>query len=292
MKKIIVTTLLFFVFALSAYAQIKVVNVSAGTGSAAYFGNVTSFSFSEPVKLIVDISGVPVLVAEENANRKIYLWGFIQGCCGSGRNGDWTNSNEANVMTKEATNKWSITLPSVKEFMQASYKQAKDAAVSSNRPANETRFGFLVKGKDGTGDIKSQDMEIPFTGPVFSPSVFTAFPANFAQGDVVTFTFDKNLENNAALKALNEFYIYMEADVKVGANTTVRIPVTAANVGNTPSLKMTEAGGTKFTFVGIPSRYFTLAAGETITEIRVVIQSRTDANVNSGIKKNPVFIAK
>lgn len=299
MKKniLFIITIFLLCFSFQVKAQ-KIVNVSASTGGGSdFYPNTNALSFTEPVTIVVDISGVPALVAEEAASRSIYLWGFIQGCCGSSRNGDWTSSNEANVMTKVSTNKWSITLPSIKEFMQATFKQAKDAALSANPPrtATETRFGFLVKGKDGSGnpEKKSKDMEIGFLGPIFVPSVYSAFPANFAQGDVVTFTFDKNLETNTALKALNEFYIYMEADVKVGtAPVTVRIPVAAANVGNTPSLKMTAAGGTKFTFTTIPSRYFTLAAGETITEVRVIIQSRTDANVNSGIKKNPVFIAK
>ena len=280
MKKILYS-FLFLCFACSVQAQI-LVNVTAPSSNQ-YIPGTTPFSFSQKVKLIVDISGVSVLAAEEAAGRPIYIWAFIQGCCGSPNNGQWENSNEANRMTKESDGKWSFTFSSVGEFVGASYAQAKAAAKGAGRVEDQTRLGFLVKGKSGVGDIKSGDMEISFTGPVYVVSEFSTFPGNFATEDVVTFTYNQNLEDDPTMKTQTEAFIYIEGDVAGGSTV---IPVSQANVGTstTPSMKMTDKGGKMYSYTFVPSRLFNLTAGQRITTIRVTIRSKTDQNINGGQK--------
>lgn len=288
MKKI-VYLLLFWCVANTAKAQINV-NVAAPTTNQ-FIAGTTPFSFSERVKLIVDISAVPILVAEEAAGKDIYIWAFIQGCCGSPNNGDWGNSNELHKMTKESTNKWSYTFTSVGDFIGTDYAAAKSAAKAAGRPEDQTRLGFLVKGKNGNGDVKSGDMEVAFTGPVYVPSEFAVFPLNYSSDDVVTYLYDQNLEDNATMKTQTEAYVYLEGDLAGGGTI---IPVSQANVGTStnPSMKMTDKGGKKFTYTFVPSRLFGLTAGQRLTAIRVTIRSKTDQNINGGQKPTSLFRAQ
>ncbi len=276
-------------FVMNVNAQI-VVNITAPSNNQ-FIASTPSFSFTQSVKLIVDISGIPALVAEEAAGGNIYIWGFIQGCCGAPTNGDWTNSNEANRMTKESTNKWSITLSSVAAFVGASYDKAKQAAVGAGRSETETRFGFLVKGKSGAGspEKKSGDIEIAFTGPIFVATEYRTFPANYSQEDVATVFYDQNLEDNATMKTQTEVYMYMEADLVGGGSI---IPFTSAQVATTPSLKMTDLGGKKYRFNFIPAKFFNLTGTQRISKIRITMRSKTDANINGGEKSSTLFRAQ
>lgn len=284
-----------YIFTIVSFVNAQVVVPINATSNNSYIGNVPSFSFTESIRLIVDVSGVPILKTEVDANKPIYIWGFIQGCCGSPTNGDWGNSSESNRMTQVGTTgadkyKWAIVLPSIKDFVGASYNQAKQAAVSNNRVETATRFGFLVKGKDGNGDIKSGDMEIPFTGPVYVVNEFRTFPANYSQEDVVTVVYDQNLEDNAAMKASTTVFLYVEGDVN-GNNV---VPVSQANVGTstTPSMRMTDKGNKIFTYTFVPTRFFNLTGTQRLTKIRYTIRSQNDQMINGGQKISNLFKAQ
>jgi Domain of unknown function (DUF4961) len=277
MKKLI--SFIFFALVLTkANAQV-VVNVQAKPqGPAEFISSVPSFSFTEPIKLVVDVSGVPNLVGVE----PIYLWGFIQGCCGAPTNGDFCDSNEASRMTKESSNVWSIIIPSVKSYMGVGFKTAKDAAIAQGRPSDQTRFGFLVKRDNGCGGFQSNDMSIPFTGPVYIKTEFEQFPANAAQTDVITLTYNQDLENDATMKNQTEVYLYATADLMVGGSIE---PFTPAEVGNTASLKFVK-NGSQYTISIIPDKFFDLQAGQQIDKINILIRSKSDNNINFGPTQN------
>lgn len=273
MKRVIIFIFIFKVIA-TANAQI-VVNVKAKPqGSNEFISAVPSFSFTQPIKLVVDVSGVPNLVGVE----PIYLWGFIQGCCGAPTNGDFCDSNEASRMTKESANVWSIVIPSVKSYMGVGYKTAKDAAVNQSRPSDQTRFGFLVKRDNGCGGFQSNDMDIPFTGPVYVKTEFEQFPANAAQTDVITLTYNQELETDATMKNQAEVYLYATADLVGGGNIE---PFAPGVVGNTATLKLTK-NGTQHTISFIPSRFFNVPLGKQIDKVNVLLRSKVDANINFG----------
>lgn len=292
MKKIFFSLLSLLAFTFVAQAQVNIPITAPASNS--FIGAVPSFSFTEPIRLVVDVSGIPVLKAEVDANKPIYIWAFIQGCCGA-QNGQWDNSNEANRMTQVGAAgadkyKWSFVMPSVKDFIGASYNQAKQAAVANGRSETATRLGFLVKGKNGTGDIKSGDIEIPFVGPVYLPTETRTFPANYSQEDVVTIVYDQNLEDNAAMKASTTVFLYIEGDIN-GNNT---IPVSQANVGTstTPSMRMIDKGNKTFTYTFVPNRFFTIPAGQRLTKIRYTVRSQNDQNINGGEKVSNLFRAQ
>ncbi|TAE75526.1 MAG: hypothetical protein EAZ85_02310 [Bacteroidetes bacterium] len=291
MKKIFFSLLSVLAFAFVAQAQINI-PINASTNNS-FISNVPSFGFSDPIKLIVDVSGVPVLKAEVDANKPIYIWAFIGSDAPT--NGQWLNSNEANRMTQVGAAgadkyKWSIVIPSVKEFVAITYNQAKQVAVAAGRPETATRLGFLVKGKNGDGGIKSGDIEIPFVGPVYIPTETRTFPANYSQEDVVTIIYDQNLEDNAAMKASTTVYLYIEGDIN-GNNT---IPVSQANVGTstTPSMRMIDKGNKMFTYTFVPNRFFTIPAGQRLTKIRYTVRSQNDQNINGGQKVSNLFRAQ
>jgi hypothetical protein len=268
MKKIAFILLLTISLVPVLQAQ-KEINITATT-SATFISGAESFSFTEPVTLVVDVSGVPALVGVE----PLYIWGFIQGCCSASTNGDWTASNEASRMTKVSDNVWSYSIPSVKAYVGASYKQAKDAAKGNSREETETRFGFLIKAKDGSGspEKKSGDMEVAFTGPVYIKVKFENFPINPAQNDVLTLVYNQDKEDVEAMKSVTEVYLHATADLTAGGTKT-----------HEEAVKLTK-NGTRYTITFIPERFFALAPGQTISRIRVTI-SAADEAVNFGPEK-------
>jgi hypothetical protein len=254
-----------------------VVNVQAKPQSAgtSVVTDAPSFSFTSPFKLVVDVSGVPTLVGVE----PIYLWGFIEGCCGSPKNGgDFCNSTADGLMTKESTNVWSYTFTSVKSYMNVGFKQAKDAAVGQNRAPDKTQFGFLVKADNGCGGFQSANIEVPFTGPVYIKEEFEVFPLNSGQNDVVTLVYNQELEDDATMEAQTEVYLYATADLVGGGSLE---PVAQAEVGNTASLKLAKSG-TQYTISMIPTDFFEVPTGKQIERVNVSLRSKTDANINFG----------
>jgi hypothetical protein len=246
----------------------KEVSVTATTSNF-FAADASPFSFTEPVKIIVDVSGVPALAGVE----PLYMWAFINGCCGAPTNGDWNSSNEANRMTKVSPNVWYLTIPSVKSFMGASYKQAKEAAVSSGRTEQETRFGFLIKAKDGGGspEKKTGDINVPFTGPIYIKQKFENFPTNPAKDDVVTFVYNQDLEDVEAMKTVTDVYAYAIADL-TGGGTVIANPS-----------KLTK-NGTRYAISMIPEKFFELTSSQSIDRIRVVMGAENPA-INFGSEK-------
>jgi hypothetical protein len=276
MKYILATLIVVGLCSYRATSQVVVSVVAKPQGSNEFISNVPSFGFSEPFKLVVDVSGVPNLSGIE----PLYLWSFL-GAINAPANGDFCNSNEASIMTKEGANLWSINIPSIKSYMAVGYKQAKDIAVSQGRPADQTRFGFLIKRDDGCSGGQSNDITIPFTGPVYIKEEFEFFPLNSSAKDVVTLIYNQELEDNTSMKAQSEVYLYAIANLAGGG---ILEPVAPSEVGNTASLKLTKSG-TQHTISIIPNDFFEVPADKQISSINVLLRSKTDAEVNFGSTK-------
>lgn len=276
MKYIISTITLLIIASFQVIGQV-VVNATAKPQAAgtSVVTNAPDFGFTEPFKLVVDVSGVPSLAGVE----PIYLWGFVEGCCGAPANGgDFCNSTDAGLMTKESTNVWSYTFTSIKSYMAIGYKQAKDAAVNQGRTADKTQFGFLVKADNGCGGFQSANIEVPFSGPVYIKEEFEVFPLNSSEKDVVTIIYNQDLENDVTMKAVSEVYLYATAEL-VGGGTIE--PFTPAEVETTASLKLAKSGS-QYTISMIPSEFFETPMNKQIERINVLLRSKSDAGVNFG----------
>lgn len=278
---------IFILFILSisslAYAQPEVKVSAKPQGPSEFVGEgVPSFSFTEPFTLIVDVSGVPNLSGVE----PIYIWGFIEGCCSSPLNTSFSESQEASRMTKVADNVWSYEFASVKSYMNVSYKAARDAAVSQGRSPEETRFGFLVKAKNGSGGLQSANINIPFTGPIYIKEEFEIFPINSSQKDVITFTYNQDLEDDESMKGEAQVYLYASAVLSTG---DIIEPVSSEDVSSTSSLKLTK-NGSAFKISIIPEIFFNLDEDDDLSKLRILIQGESGPDVNFGDTKEITLV--
>lgn len=270
MKKIFSLILLLTLFSINAFSQVEV-KVKATSSTAADDGyippdgnDVVLFSFTEPVKIIVDVSEVPALTGAS----ELFIWGFLNGCCGAPTNGDFCDSPNTSQMTQEGPNLWSFTFTSVRDYMQVGFSQAREAAVSRGRNPDETRFGFLVKLRNGCNGGQSGDMNIAFTGPVYVKQKYESFPFNFSQTDVTTVIYNQDLEDVAEMQNLSDLYLYARATL-VGGGTKEKS-------GTTPDLKLNSEGDSRYTLSFIPKDFFELTDSEQIENITIEIRGASE----------------
>lgn len=151
MKKI--TKILTFLITALAFGQQQTITYS-----------VSPASFNENQNITITVNGNSINEATWGvAGNALYLWSWsydsndanILDCP---TNGSWTNSNEANRLTYNATND-TYTM----SFVPSSFYAR----------TNMGRIGFLIKAKDGSGDKKSQDILIEvglFQSTLISPA--------------------------------------------------------------------------------------------------------------------------
>ncbi len=255
MKNILLSTLL-ALFTCGAYAQ---------TSGAVVTVEPSSFTAEDQIKITVDVSAVGNLAGVE----PLYLWAWIPNVSDA-PNGQWTNSNENQRMTREAANVWSFTLvPS--EFY-------------SQPPGRIRQMGLLVKAKDGTGDLKTDDIILSVDPLEFSPSVFRTFPARFTQDDIVTIYYDQKLDTangGTGVRTLSEVYMFTDIDYinELGEQQTFE-PVgydVTYNADEHPGLQFENRGNGVFTKTMIPAQFYAAfpdaPSFERIVRIKVHIRS-------------------
>jgi len=241
MKKI------FFVFALvlTAFSY----RLMAQTSGAVVTTIPANFTAVDQVKIIVDVSNVGNLKNKE----PLYVWTWHPNDPAPG-NGEWGNSNEARKMTKEGTNKWSWTM--------------KPADFYGLVPAAVTQIRFLVKAKDGTGDIKSSDIELNVAPLIFVPTAFRTFPTVAGQNEIMKVYLDQTLvTTDLTTQRMNP----VSADVFLYSNTN-------ALVGeiNKP---LQSLGNKLFSFAVFPRGDFNIPEGTIINKM-IVIYKGTILDVN------------
>jgi len=200
-----------------------------------------SFTAVDQVKIIVDVSNVGNLKNKE----PLYFWTWHPNDPAPG-NGGWDNSNEARKMTKEGTNKWSLTM--------------KPADFYGLVPAAVTQIKFLVKAKDGNGDIKSSDIELNVTPLIFIPTAFRTFPSVAGQNEIMKVYLDQTLvTTDLAAQRMNP----VSADVFLYSNT-------GALVGNAVNKPLQNLGNKLFSFAVFPRGDFDIPAGTIINKMTVI----------------------
>lgn len=228
----------------------------------------------EPVTIRVDVSSVSVL----NGVEPLYIWAWIAGCCDSPTNGQWTDSNEANRMTKVADNIWEISLTSLADFYNQTAGTIGD------------KINFLVKAKDGTGDIKTNDLELAVSPPPFEDADFRSFPNKFSQEDIITVIYNPELDMESSLPDESEIYMYLTASLKDGGGTVEVSPW--GEVGDNPELQLAQQADGRFTKVMVPSRMFNLTEGQEIDEITFVFRNKDGSIQLSDRTKSPFTLLK
>ena len=235
---------------------ILIVLTAWGVGKAQTSGAVvttipSSFTAEDVVKVIVDVSAVPSLAGKE----PLYVWTWDPGDPAPG-NGGWDNSNEARKMTKEGPNKWSWTFTPTQFYGKS--------------PAEITRIAFLVKAKDGTGDIKTSDIILTVAPLVYVPNVFRTFPKVVGQNEVISVYLDQTLATDVTTQRMTP----TQARISLwNGNTMVDVEKTVNVVMRSDKL---------YSYTFLPSKLFTIPAGTVISKMRVTFKGTgKDANGNT-----------
>jgi hypothetical protein len=216
----------------------------------------------DQITITIDVTGF----ATFNGVTPLYLWAWSN--LGDAPNGTWNSSNESAKMTQDPNNPniWSF------KMIPAQYY---------GKPAGGFTFiGFLVKGKDGTGDIKTGDQTKQLDPIAFNDAAVRRFPSKFTEDDILTVFYDKTLDNNTTMKNTNDISVFTQVQVTdangVVSNwtyTPYEWPDIAA-AGPDSKVKMVQVSDSLYRWTIIPKKFFAgLQPGETISKIKVHVRS-------------------
>ncbi|HEX6181949.1 MAG TPA: hypothetical protein VFZ47_11935 [Chitinophagaceae bacterium] len=211
----------------------------------------SSFTAEDQVKIIVDVSNVPNLAGKE----PLYIWTWNPSDAPPG-NGNWDNSNEARKMVKEGPNKWSWTMTPTQYY--------------GKTPAEITQISFLVKAKNGNGDLKTDDINLPVAPLIYVPTAFRTFPKVVGQGEAITTYLDQSLATDVTTQRLNvtgaTITLYSDANAQVDVPKNVTLTTVSAGI---------------YSYAFFPAKLFTIPAGVTIGKMKIVYKGKLkDANGN------------
>jgi hypothetical protein len=236
-------------------------------GQAVTVANPGDMDPTKEITIIVDLTQTSnewgiVEAAASGEDMYIWTWQPAEHPVGHPRvNGigatAWKNSNEALKMTKVSEGVYSYTMVPT-EFYEVEAKEVYDKDIH-----------FLVKPKDGGGygdpDIKTEDLLLEFELPKGASTIFTSIPNPFGpdldslkigMDDIFSLKYDNNEDTKPSLEGVQEMYIYPEI---TGTDSVVyTVAPNAKQVGNYPSLKMTNRGDGTFQFSHIMSNYIAL----------------------------------
>ena len=250
MKKIILSIFSLFILAISAKSQ---------TSGAVVTTIPSSFTAEDVVKIIVDVSAVGNLAGRE----PLYLWTWNPGNPAPG-NGDWTNSNEARKMTKEAPNKWSVTFKPTEFYGRA--------------PAEITKIEFLVKAKDATGDLKTNDISLNVDPLIYTPTVFRTFPKFIGLNEIITAYLDQNLALDVTTQRMDP----STAEISLYNGNT--------QVGTTKTVNLKSEGSKVWSNTFFPPALFGISGNSVVTKIQIKFKGTVrDVNGNPIPAESPVF---
>lgn len=234
--------------------------LQAQTSGAVVTTVPASFTAEDVVKIIVDVSNVGNLKGKE----PLYIWTWAPNEPAPG-NGSWDNSNEARKMTKEGPDKWSWTMKPTQYYYPASAAQI-------------TKISFLVKAKNGNGDLKTDDINLSVAPLVFVPSVFRMFPKVAGQNEVLTFYLDQTLATDLTTQRMTP--VSAKISLYAGAN----------QVDVEKTVTLTQRAPQLYSYTFFVPKLFTIPSNTLITKMKVIFKGKgKDANGNDIDVESPAF---
>lgn len=215
-------------------------SVNAQTSGAIVTTQPATFTGEDQVKIIVDVSNVPNLAGKA----PLYIWTWHPNEPTPG-NGQWDNSNEARRMVQEGPNRWSWTI-TPKDFYGV-------------EAASITEIRFLVKAKNASGDLKTDDIIIKVAPLTFVPTDFRTFPRIVSVNDVVTFYLDQSLAPELNTQRMTP--VSARITLLTDANTAIGTPRTVA---------LRKEGERLYSYTLMPSHFFGLPFTNNASKMRVV----------------------
>jgi hypothetical protein len=250
MKKIIFSILCLFSLVIITKAQ---------TSGAVVTTSPSSFTAEDVVTITVDVSAVGNLVNKS----PLYMWTWNPGNPAPG-NGDWTNSNEVRKMTNVGPNKWSVTF--------------KPTDFYGKPPSEITKIEFLVKAKDATGDLKTNDIAINVDPLIYIPTVFRTFPKFVSKNDVITAYLDQTLAADVATQRMEP------------SSVEIAIFNGGTQVGTTQMVSLKSEGNKIWSYTFFSPSLFSLAANATVNKLTFKFKGTVkDVNGNNTPAESPVF---
>lgn len=156
-------------------------------------------------------------------------------------------------------------------------------AEAIGKPAGQiTSFGIIFKSatpcgtRPGGGNLQTQNINLTPQPLEYVERVGRLFPRLATDKDIVTFYYNKTLEQNTTLAALTDIYVYAFTDVRnklTGATRFVQI-ANWPDVGSTPSLKLVNQGSGIYSLTIVPRQFFPgVAANEEVTAVKLVVRN-------------------
>lgn len=233
--------------------------LSAQTSGAVITTVPSSFTAEDVVKIIVDVSNVPNLAGRE----PLYIWTWAPSEPAPG-NGGWDNSNEARIMTKEGPNKWSWTIT--------------PSTFYGKSPGEIPQISFLVKAKDGSGDRKTDDINLKVAPLIFVPSVFRTFPKTIGQNEVVSVHLDQSLAPDLTTQRMTP------------ATASITVWAGGTQIDAAKTVNLVKQGDKLFSSTFLPTRLFTIPNGTVLTKMIVIFKGKgKDANGNEVNVESPPY---
>lgn len=224
----------------------------------------------DEVTLYIDVSqstenGLKAMLTD-NPDEPVYLWSWQPAEPVVG-NGQWGESNEELLMTKESDLLYSITFVPT-EFYGVGGSDFFNSGISClAKLKNGNAFPDL-----GVGEAKTEDINVEII-PKLCDDVMCIFPEIKRQDDFLSITYDNLQEPNAALQNMGDEECYLFIGyILEGGGITPYVPT--AEVTNHPELQMKripEEGHFRLTI--IPEDFLSdlLMEGDVLDRLRIFV---------------------
>lgn len=234
---------------------------------------------TKSMRIYVDISKTTAPEAQfmkDNPDGPFYIWTWkpVEARADSLLNGTgdrpWKNSNEKLRMTKDDSkgpNVWYY------EMIPTEFYGVEASVVYASG------ISLLVKPKDGGGygdpDHKTEDINLTITPPSLERGIMYAVPQTIFSNQITTWIYDNPVEPKPGMQNLADGEVYMHmlatATDSSGARITIE-PEKFFKVHENPRLRMQKMNDGRFRITMIPSRFFTIPQGYSITEVEVTVR--------------------
>lgn len=250
MKKIILSLVTMFSLVMFTKAQ---------TSGAIVTTSPSSFTAEDVVTITIDVSAVGNLAGRS----PLYMWTWNPGNPAPG-NGDWTNSNEARRLTNVGPNKWAITF--------------KPTEFYGKPPSEITKIEFLVKAKDASGDLKTNDIALLVDPLVYTPTVFRTFPKFIGKNEIITAYLDQPISTDLVTTRMNP----TTAEISIFNGST--------QVGTTKTVNLKNEGNKLWSYTFFPPSLFNLSASAIVDRFKIKFKGTIlDVNGIPVPAESPVF---
>ncbi len=230
----------------------------------------TDINPSDTLKIYIDLTQMDcdILVGTTDP---LYIWSWMPADPVNG-NGSWNSSNTDNQWEDLGNDVYRFTMIPT-EFYGVDAQTVYDEDIFFLAKKLDGGSGGDCSSATGTED-KTEDLTIAVDPPAGGEVKVYPFPS-FADGDsmaltqkdVFTVLYDNSLEDKTSMVNPGDLYVYATA---FDLNGNTYRPATIAQVGSTPSLKMTQEGSLYWWMIQ-PERLFNIPNGEVLDRVELQI---------------------